>query len=182
VPGRAVNARTLTALARVGALPFANRASVEATIPAAQKAAKAKAFQEPLVEETPEYPLETLLGYEQEYLGVHVTPLPVTETVERLEAEKRIDTTTLDAAEKTGQIVRLGGAITGGREQQSRYGVMYVFNLNDGRGLLEVTVFPKLHREFKPLLVEGKLIVVEGKVDTQEGRARLQANKISSAD
>jgi DNA polymerase-3 subunit alpha len=182
VPGRAVNARTLTALARVGALPFANRASVEATIPAAQKAAKAKVFQEPPVEETPEYPLETRLGYEQEYLGVHVTPLPVAETVERLEAEKRIDTTTLDAAEKAGQIVRLGGAITGGREQQSRYGVMYVFNLNDGHGLLEVTVFPKLHREFKPLLVEGKLIVVEGKVEAQEGRARLQANKISSAD
>lgn len=182
VPGRAVNARTLTALARVGALPFGNRASVEAAIPAAQKAAKAKVFQEPALEEMPENPLETLLGYEQEYLGVHVTPLPVAETVERLEAEKRIDTTTLDAAEKAGQIVRLGGAITGGREQQSRYGIMYVFNLNDGRGLLEVTVFPKLHREFKPLLVEGKLVVVEGKVDTQEGRARLQAMKISSAD
>jgi DNA polymerase-3 subunit alpha len=182
VPGRAVNARTLTALARVGALPFGNRSAVEATIPAAQKAAKAKVFQEPPLEDAPEYPLETRLGYEQEYLGVHVTPLPVAETVERLEAENRIDTTTLDAAEKAGQIVRVGGAITGGREQQSRYGVMYVFNLNDGRGLLEVTVFPKLHREFKPLLVEGKLIVVEGKVDTQEGRARLQAAKISAAD
>lgn len=182
VPGRAINARTLTALARVGALPFGNRAAVEATIPAAQKAAKAKVFMEPPLETAPEYPLETRLGYEQEYLGVHVTPLPVTETVERLEAEKRIDTTTLDAAQKAGQIVRVGGAITGGREQQSRYGLMYVFNLNDGRGLLEVTVFPKLHREFKPVLVEGKLVVVEGKVETQEGRARLQAAKVSGAE
>jgi DNA polymerase-3 subunit alpha len=154
VPGRAVNARTLTALARVGALPFGNRASVEAAIPAAQKAAKAKVFQEPPLAELPEYPLEVRLGYEQEYLGVHVTPLPVAETVERLEAEGRIDATTLEAGEKAGQVVRLGGAITGGREVQSRYGLMYVFNLNDGRGLLEVTVYPKLHREFKPLLVE----------------------------
>ena len=87
VPGRAVNARTLTALARVGALPFGNRASVEAAIPAAQKAAKAKVFQEPPLAELPEYPLEVMLGYEQEYLGVHVTPLPVAETVERLEAK-----------------------------------------------------------------------------------------------
>ncbi len=182
VPGRAVNARTLTALARVGAFPFGNRASVEAAIPAAQKAAKAKTFQEPPLDELPEYSLEILLGYEQEYLGVHVTPLPVAETVERLEAEGRVDTTTLDAATKAGQVIRIGGAITGGREIQSRYGVMYGFNLNDGRGLLEVTVFPKLHREFKPLLVEGKLIVVEGKLDAQEGRARLQAARITPAD
>lgn len=181
VPGRAVNARTLTALARVGAFPFGNRASVEATIPAAQKAAKAKVFQEPPLVEVPEHPLEVLLGYEQEFLGVHVTPLPVAETIERLEAAKRIDTSSLDAAGKAGQVVRMGGAITGGREIQGRYGLMYVFNLNDGRGLLEVTAFPKVYREFKPLLVEGKLVVVEGKLDHQEDRARLQAARIEAA-
>ncbi len=181
VPGRSINARTLTALARVGAFPFGSRASVEATIPLAQKAAKAKQFAEPILEERPEHPLETLLAYEYEYLGVHLTPLPVVETVARLEAEGRVDATTLSLGENAPKSVRVGGAVTGGREQQSRYGLMYVFNLNDGRGLLEVAVFPKLYRENAALLKEGKLLVVEGRPDRYEGRARLQATRLEVA-
>lgn len=181
VPGRAINARTLTALARVGAFPFGNRAEMEATIPAAQKAAKAKTFAEPQATPLPEYDLETRLSYEHELLGVHVTPLPVAETIARLEQSGRINATTLNVAEVSGETVRVGGAVTGGREIQSRYGLMYVFNLNDGRGLLEVSVFPRLYREQQALLKEGRLIVVSGKRERQEGRVKLQANAIESA-
>ncbi len=181
VPGRAINARTLTALARVGGFPFGNRAEIEAAIPAAQKAAKAKTFAEPEITPTPEYPLETLLSYEYDLMGVHLTPLPVAETIARLEEEGRVNATTLDLGEVGKANVRVGGAITGGREMQSRYGLMYVFNLNDGRGLLEVSVMPRLYREQQAILKEGKLIIVEGKPDSVEGRAKLQANKIESA-
>ncbi len=181
VPGRAINARTLTALARVGALPFGNRAEVEAAIPAAQKAAKAKTFVEPEMPSLPEHSLETLLGYEYELIGVHLTPLPVAETVARLQTEGRIDTTTLEASQTAKTSLRLGGAITGGREMQSRYGVMYVFNLNDGHGLLEVSVLPRLYRENQALLKEGKLLVVEGKPDSYEGRTKLQATRFEVA-
>ena len=181
VPGRAINAKTLAALTRVGAFPFGNRATMEAAIPAAQKAAKAKTFAEPVIEEQPEYPLETLLSHEYDLLGVHLTPLPVTETVARLEAEGRVNASTLNLGESSATTARVGGAVTGGREVQSRYGLMYVFALNDGRGLLEVSVFPKLYRERQALLKEGKLIVVEGRPDHYEGRPRLQANAIEEA-
>lgn len=182
VPGRAVNSRALTALIRVGAFPFASRASLEAGLAAAQKAAKAKNFAEPALLEEPEHELETLLTYESELLGFHLTPLPVTETVAKLEAAGRVNATTLEVSDGSGQPVRIGGAITGGREVQSRFGVMYVFNLNDGRGLLEVNVYPKVYRERRDLLKEGKLIVVEGKADQHEGRARLTAAKIEAAN
>jgi DNA polymerase III subunit alpha len=181
VPGRAINARTLTALARVGAFPFGKRAEIEAAIPAAQKAAKAKNFVEPEITPQPEYALETVLAYEYELLGVHLTPLPVAETVARLTAEGRINTTTLEAGENAKSAQRLGGAITGGREIQGRGGLMYVFNLNDGHGLLEVTVTPRLYREYQALLKEGKLVVVEGKPENNEGRVKLQATRLESA-
>ncbi len=181
VPGRAITSKTLTALARVGAFPFGNRATLEAAVPVAQKAAKAKTLLEPEPENLPEHPLDTLLSYEYDLLGIHLTPLPVAETIERLQAEGRITTTTLGLAEDATGPVRVGGAITGGREVQSRYGLMYVFQINDGYGLLEVSVFPKLYREKHDLLKEGRLIVVEGKAEHHEGRARLQANKIEAA-
>ncbi|HEX2914377.1 MAG TPA: DNA polymerase III subunit alpha [Chloroflexia bacterium] len=181
VPGRSVNSRTLTALARVGAFPFGSRAEMEALIPAAQKAAKAKTFAEPAIEPAPEYPLETLLSYEHELLGVHLTPIPVAETVAQLEASGRVNASTLTAGEAPDNLARVGGAVTGGREIQSRYGLMYVFNLNDGRGLLEISVFPRLYRENQALLKEGKMVVVEGKPEKQEGRVKLQAQRLESA-
>ncbi len=181
VPGRAVNSRGLTALARLGALPFGNRAQIEAALPAAQKAAKAKNFEEISLPEMPENPPDVLLGYEYELIGVHLTVVPVVETVARLEAAAKINATTI-GIDSGGQVVRLGGAVVGGREIQSRYGKMFMFNLNDGRGLLEISVFPKLYRERADLLKEGKLVIVEGKTEMREGRPRLQASRLESAD
>jgi DNA polymerase-3 subunit alpha len=72
-PGRSVNSRALVALARVGALPFGNRAQLETAIPAAQKAAKAKEFHEIVLPALPEYPDETVQAYENELLGFALT-------------------------------------------------------------------------------------------------------------
>jgi DNA polymerase III subunit alpha len=182
VPGRSVNSRALTALVRSGAFDFGSRAALEANIPVAQKAAKAKSFQEPMLPDTPELPLEDILGYEHELLGFHLTPVPVAETVAKLEAAGRINATTLEPGEGRGRIIRLGGAVTGGREIQSRYGQMFIFNLNDGRGLMEVSVYPKVYRASQNLLKEGKLIVVEGKTEQHEGRVKLQANALEAAE
>jgi DNA polymerase-3 subunit alpha len=170
----------LLALVRVGALPFGNRAQLEAALPAAQKAAKAKKPEQVVLPDLPEYPPDVLLGYEYDLLGVHLTSVPVEDTVERLEKAGRINATTatLDGKETAA---RLAGVIVGGREVQSRYGIMYVFNLNDGRGLIEVSVYPRLYKEQSSLLKEGKLVIIEGKAEVREGRVRLQAAKVESA-
>jgi DNA polymerase-3 subunit alpha len=177
VPGRSVNSRGLAALIKVGAFPFGNRAQLEAALPEAQKAAKSKKPEEIQLKELEEYPLETLLASEYEALGVHITPVPVAEMVAQLEKEGRVNATTATLT-GTEETARLAGIITGGREVKSNYGLMYTFNLNDGRGLLEVNVFPKLYRESASLLKEGKLILVEGKPQLKEGRVRVQAQKL----
>ncbi len=190
VPGRAVNARTLAALAKVGAFPFAGRAQLEAAIPAAQKAAKAKVFQEPLLEDLPEPPLTQKLADEYHLLGIHLTPVPIIETVTRLTETNRIDTYTneigdaddgLPKKRNERKTVRLGGAVTGGREVKSMYGQMFSFVLDDGRGLLETSVFPKLYKQYADLLKEGQLLVVEGQVQFNEGRPRLSVSKLEAA-
>jgi len=182
VPGRAVNSRSLLALARLGTLPFGNRAQLEAALPAAQKAAKAKKFEEISLPDLTENPPDVLLTQEYEILGVHLTAIPVAETVARLESEGRINASTIGLGSERKEGVRLGGAVVGGREIKSQYGQMYVFNLNDGRGLLEVSVFPKLYKEKADLLKEGKLLVVEGRSEMREGRPRLQAARLERAE
>lgn len=195
VPGRSVNARTLAALAKVGAFPFGNRAQVEAAIPAAQKAAKAKTktLDESLeMPDVPENSLPQLLADEYQLIGIHLTPVPILETMEKLSAAQRINTYTNDlsaeedeqvrqARGKDRKVVRVGGALTGGREVKSMYGQMFNFQINDGRGLVEVTVYPKLYKQYADLLREGQLLVVEGQLQFNEGRPRLQANKIEAA-
>ena len=190
VPGRAVNARTLAALAKVGAFPFAGRAQLEAAIPVAQKAAKAKVFQEPLLEDRPEPPLTQKLADEYQLLGIHLTPVPIIETVTRLTDTGRIDTYTnvigegddgLPKKRNERKTVRLGGAVTGGREVKSMYGQMFSFVLDDGRGLLEISVFPKLYKQYADLLKEGQLLVVEGQIQFNEGRPRLSVSKLEAA-
>jgi DNA polymerase-3 subunit alpha len=183
VPGRAVNARTLTALAKVGAFPFGNRAQIEEGIAAAQKAAKGKMFFEPDLPTREEYSLETLLTNEFEMLGFHITAVPVTETIERLAQESKFDTYTNELATRPeDKPVKMAGAVLGGRQVQARYGTMFVFDLDDGRGLVEVTVLPKLYKEQAALLKEGKILLIDGKIDKREGRARLQALKVTSAE
>ena len=190
VPGRAVNARTLAALAKVGAFPFGGRAQLEAAIPAAQKAAKAKVFQEPLLEDLPEPTLTQKLADEYQFLGIHLTPVPIIETVTRLTETNRIDTYTneigdaddgLPKKRNERKTVRLGGAVTGGREVKSMYGQMFSFVLDDGRGLLEISVFPKLYKQYADLLKEGQLLVVEGQLQFNEGRPRLSVSKLEAA-
>jgi DNA polymerase-3 subunit alpha len=75
VPGRSVNSRALTALSRVGALPFGNRAQVEAAIPEAQKAARAKNYTEIILPELPEHSDEKLVSFENELLGFQISGL-----------------------------------------------------------------------------------------------------------
>jgi len=179
VPGRSVNARTLTALARVGALPFGNRAQIEEGIAAAQKAAKGKLFFEPELPAREEFPLEILLTNEFEMLGFHITPVPVTEAIERLAQEGKFDTYTNELATRPDdKPVKMAGAVLGGRQVQARFGTMFVFDLDDGRGMVEVTVLPKLYKEQAALLKEGKILLIEGKIDKREGRARLQAIRL----
>jgi DNA polymerase-3 subunit alpha len=191
VPGRAVNARTLTSLAKVGAFPFGNRAQMEALIATAQKAAKAKTLVEPDLPSSEEYPLTQLLEAEYQLLGIHLTAIPINETVERLHTTGRINSFTNQISEDESEglpkpkserkTIRVGGALTGGHEVKSMYGQMFSFDLNDGRGLLEVAIFPKVYKQYPDLLKEGQLLVVEGQLQFNEGRPRLTAAKIELA-
>ncbi len=203
---RAVNRRALESLIKVGALDgmgdrAALLAGLEDVLAATQKAqnlsnqgptlfetflgeeqaAMLTSFSLPDVD--PATPEEKGI-WEKELLGDYLSENPLKQHVEQMRAAS--DTTTAEITrEKEGKRVTVAGRIESVRKIFTRKGQnMAMLALEDDKGHVDVTVFPKLYAEQAALLENGNFVAVLGRVeqDSRDDVLRLLAESVRSLD
>ena len=117
-----------------------------------------------------------MLEWEKELVGVYVSSHPLQKmTVDLMNV---ITHNTVDVTEElAGKAVCVAGMIAEVRTITTKKGDTMAFaRLEDLTGTVDVTVFPQLFKEKKPLWAAGKIVVIYGKADVRNGRVSVVAD------
>jgi DNA polymerase-3 subunit alpha len=115
------------------------------------------------------------LAFEKEMLGLYVSdhPLMGVEGALRRRTDGAIDAC---LAADEGTVYAIGGVVSGLQRKWTKRGdLMAVFTLEDLRGAIEVTVFPKVMQEHGHKLDDDAVLVVKGRVDHRDESPKLAA-------
>ncbi len=119
-----------------------------------------------------------ILEWEKELVGVYVSSHPLQKmTVDLMNV---ITHNTVDVTEEVaGRAVCIAGMIAEVRTITTKKGDAMAFaRLEDLTGTVDVTVFPQLLKEKKPLWATGKIVVIYGKADVRNGRVSVVADSV----
>ena len=117
-----------------------------------------------------------ILEWEKELVGVYVSSHPLQQmTVDLMNV---VTHNTVDVTEElVGKAVCVAGMIAEVRTITTKKGDTMAFaRLEDLTGSVDVTVFPQLFKEKKPLWAAGKIVVIYGKADVRNGRVSVVAD------
>ncbi|NLZ81286.1 MAG: DNA polymerase III subunit alpha, partial [Clostridiales bacterium] len=123
-----------------------------------------------------EYSNEVLLDFEKEVLGVYVSGHPLEEYEEKwrknvtaMTIDFVIDEETEETKVRDGQVVWVGGMITGKTVKTTKNGKMMAFiTVEDLVGTVEVIIFPKDYERNKSLLIEDNKVFIKGRATIHE--------------
>ncbi|VAX12585.1 DNA polymerase III alpha subunit [hydrothermal vent metagenome] len=201
---RKVNRRTLEGLIMAGALDVfgENRATLMASLPAAQKLAEQEqrnreagiddlfamaenpdsgtaAATSVEYQQQPEWSEDQRLACEKQTLGLYLTGHPINRYLQELEqfTSARI----VDLKPAKNQTVVVAGLIIAMRSMNTRRGDRMAFiTIDDRSARIELAVFSEAFHQYRDLLAKDKLIVVEGEVslDDYSGGFKMSASSI----
>ena len=117
-----------------------------------------------------------ILEWEKELVGVYVSSHPLQKmTVDLMNV---VTHNTVDVTEElAGKPVCVAGMIADVRTITTKKGDTMAFvRLEDLTGSVDVTVFPQLFKERRPLWANDKIVVVYGKADVRNGRVSVVAD------
>jgi DNA polymerase-3 subunit alpha len=130
------------------------------------------------LEIAPAAPLEDRLAWEQELLGVFVSPHPLADSEETLGEIGVLKVGELASA-SDGARVRVAGMIQKPSSFNTRTGsTMGSFQLVGTQATTKVTVFSRSFEKLQPEMTEGRICVVEGRVDASDGKTQLIGERI----
>ncbi len=117
------------------------------------------------------------LMWEKELLGLYISGHPLDKFKEKL--DKREDTIKkLKEDPQEGKEVMVGGIIEELKEIATKKGDMMLFlKVADFTGSIEVVIFPKVLREFKPVFVLENCVALKGKISLRNGNVSILAEK-----
>jgi DNA polymerase-3 subunit alpha len=122
--------------------------------------------------------LEDKLAWEQDLLGVFVSPHPLADSEDSL-AEIGVLKVRDLTDDRDGTRVRVAGMIQKASSFSTRNGsMMGSFQLTGTQGSIKVTVFSRSFEKLQPEMVEGRICVVEGRVDASDGKLQLVADRV----
>ena len=201
VDASVTNRRVLESLARCGALDslkddrgrvaasvdrmvaFGNQLRKE--IESGQASLFGEAVQSgPVLQLSPAGPLssEERLSWEQELLGIGVSPHPVNDALQTFREAQAVPVSELPDERSNGP-ARVGGVIQNVRTFPTRDGKpMCSFTLSDLAGSVEAVVFNRNFERVQTLLTAGVVVVVDGKLDGANGSRRLLVDGIYTPD
>ena len=119
-----------------------------------------------------------ILEWEKELVGVYVSSHPLQKmTVDLMNV---ITHNTVDVTEElAGKAVCVAGMVADVRTITTKKGDSMAFvRLEDLTGTIDVTVFPQLFKEKRPLWANDKIVVVYGKADVRNGRVSVVADSV----
>lgn len=112
-----------------------------------------------------------ILAWEKELLGLYLTGHPLEEY--RLNLQK-ISTPILEAAQKIGQNIKIGGIVSNVKKIITKNGKELMFlKLEDFSDNIEVIVFSDILEKNKNLALEGKIVLASGKISNRDGTSKL---------
>jgi DNA polymerase-3 subunit alpha len=118
------------------------------------------------IPDLPEWEELTKLSFEKELMGFYVTGHPLMKYEDLIRKFTNADSSTVAALPSPSQ-VKMAGIVKKIKEINTRKGERMAFvNLEDLRGIAEVTVFSELYRSAADLLQSGEPVVISG---TREG-------------
>jgi len=122
-----------------------------------------------------EMPVEQLLAYEKESLGMYVTDHPVMRVREGLARYVDCEIAQLPEQEE-GSLKWVGGIVNKVTKKLTRKGEVFaIFTLEDVTGEVEVTAFPSILQQFGDFIREDTIVCVKGRVERQERSTRITA-------
>jgi DNA polymerase-3 subunit alpha len=129
--------------------------------------------------EVAEYNKDQLLAFEKEVLGIYVSGHPLEAYENRIKLNVTANSNDFNIDEETdkpkvadGEIVTIGGMVTGKTVKTTRNNTMMAFiTLEDLFGNVEVIIFPKDYERFKTKIEPDQKIFVRGKATVEEEKA-----------
>ena len=136
----------------------------------------------------PEFDKRELLNMEKETIGLYLSGHPLDDYREKItqyssantaqinelatEDENGEFTVRSDGAFKDGDLVTIGGIITGRRNKTTRNNSQMAFlTLEDLYGSIDVLVFPKIYERFSPVMTVDSIVFLTGRVSLREDEA-----------
>ena len=136
----------------------------------------------------PEFDKRELLNMEKETIGLYLSGHPLDDYREKItqyssantaqinelatEDENGEFTVRSDGAFKDGDLVTIGGIITGRRNKTTRNNSQMAFlTLEDLYGSIDVLVFPKIYERFSPVMMVDSIVFLTGRVSLREDEA-----------
>ena len=122
-----------------------------------------------------------ILSNERTRLGAYVSDHPVIGIWDTLEPHVTHQILNLDDA-IDGELVKIGGLISAVEKKTTRRGdTMYILQVEDISGTIEVVVFPKEAKRFGNVLEAGRISLLEGRLQ-RDGDAENSINKLIASD
>lgn len=190
VDARKVNKKVLESLIKVGALgKYGTRAALLASIDKIrEKAVKPKGddnqqglFAAPdlkkmesvnviTLENIQEFANEELESLERQLLGFSLSARPISETLGPLEFQSTHKIFELSTTEHYPELIKLAAVVSEVRViTTKKTGAEMAFvKVDDGTGIIDLVVFPKIFKTTRDFWTEGQPLLVIGKVDSRE--------------
>jgi DNA polymerase-3 subunit alpha len=203
VDGRKVNKKVLESLIKVGALGrFGGRAALLASVDkirekmvkpkgddnqpglfAIEDIKKASSSSEVVtIEDIQEFAEDELQMLERQLLGFSLSARPISEIIGPLEFQSTHKIFEISAEETYNDFVKVAGVITEVRIiVTKKSGAEMAFaKAEDGTGVVELVVFPKIFKDTRDFWVEGQPLLITGKVDVRDDSPSLLVEAIET--
>ncbi len=139
---------------------------------------EAAAVEEATAPEVDNWPELQGLAYEKEIVGFYLTGHPLESVSADLEEMADFRLSDLHSA-RNGQLVRVGGLVTGCREHKTKKGERMAFVvLEDLSGKVDLTVFASTFAQCETLLKGEQPLIVTAKVELAEESVKLTAEEV----
>lgn len=201
VDSRKVNKKVLESLIKVGAMSsFGGRATLLASIDrfrekvakpandsqqglfAVGDLKKTESVQVVAMENVDEFGQDELASLERQLLGFSLSAKPISEVVGPLQFQSTHKIFEISGSETYSEMVRLAAVVTEVRViTTKKTGAEMAFaKVDDGTGVMEIVVFPKIFKTTRDFWTEGSPLLIVGKVDVRDESPNLLVESIET--
>ena len=206
VDGRRVNKKVLESLIKVGALSaFGKRSALLASLDEIRNKvskpkgdenqqglftgedvtkAQASSSEATIIANIDEFTDDELQNLERQLLGFSLSAKPIMELLGPLEHQASHKIFEISGTETYGEIVGVAAVVSEIRviTTKNSGAEMAFVKVDDGTGMIELVVFPKIFKSTRDFWVEGKPLLIHGKIDVRNDTSNLLVESIETLD
>ena len=128
--------------------------------------------------EMKEFPVKDLLDMEKDMIGFYVSGHPFDAYAPYVAPKVTADIGSLLSMDENSMVMA-GGLISGFLQRYTKKGdLMGIFHLEDKKGVIRCTVFPKAYMQCRDMLLNGATVLVKGKLKDNNGTEELMVQEV----